>query len=179
VLRLGQSYLLSARLPHLVQPLLRRLAAATLEAASLAVLDGHDVVYLARQGGTRVGFAFGARLPAHVVSVGRAMLAELADDELDRWIAGHDFAAFTRHTETDPDRFRHEIVRARAAGYAIADQELELGWRGLAITLRGRDERCIAAISITMPVDRSSAASMVQRHLPLMREAVAELRRFL
>jgi len=182
VLRLGQSYLLSARLPRLAQPFLQRLSMAALETASLGVMDGHDVVYLSRQGGRRQsngGFQLGARLPAHVLSTGRAMLATWPDEALDAWIAGHVFSAFTTHTEQDPRRFRGEILRARSLSYAIADQQLELGWRGLAIALRNRHGECLGAISITMPVERLTADQMVEQYLPLLREAETGLRALL
>ncbi|HUN92176.1 MAG TPA: IclR family transcriptional regulator C-terminal domain-containing protein [Burkholderiaceae bacterium] len=179
VLRLGQSYLLSARLPRLAQPFLQRLSAASGETASLAVLDGHDVVYLARQGGTRLanaGFQLGARLPAHVVSVGRAILSTWPDADLDAWIREHAFTSFTQFTTLDPPRFRDDIAEARQASYALADQQLELGWRGLAVAQRNRYGECVGAIGVTMPVETLSAEKMVVRFLPLLRAAETDLR---
>ncbi|HUN90699.1 MAG TPA: IclR family transcriptional regulator C-terminal domain-containing protein [Burkholderiaceae bacterium] len=178
-LRLGQSYLESTRLPTLAQPVLRRMAAASGETASLAVLDGHDVVYLARRGGTRTEFGLGSRVAAHAVSVGRAALSTLPDGALDDWIAEHRFTAFTACTERDPDAFRRSILEARALGYAVAEQQLELGWRGLAIAVHDRRDACVAALSVTMPVCRLGMSAMVLRYLPLLREAAGELRGFL
>src|SRR5262245_60577604 len=112
VLRLGQSYLLSARLPRLAQPFLEQLFNATRSTSGFAVLDDHDVIYLARQGGPRLqnaGFQLGARLPAHVVSVGLAILTTFADDDLDAWIGEHRFTSFTPRSEKDPARFRAQI----------------------------------------------------------------------
>ncbi|HEU0199305.1 MAG TPA: IclR family transcriptional regulator C-terminal domain-containing protein [Burkholderiaceae bacterium] len=179
VLRLGQSYLLSARLPRLAQPFLQRLATASEETASLAVLDGHEVIYLARHGATRLmtaGFALGARLPAHVVSVGHVILAALPDDELDAWIAGHQFSAFTQFTDRDPAHFRADIVRSREQGYAITDQQLELGWRGIAVPLRNRHGECLGGLSVTVPVDRMTIDETIARMLPPLREAESGLR---
>jgi IclR family transcriptional regulator, pca regulon regulatory protein len=182
VLRLGQSFLLSARLPRLAQPCLQRLSAATAETASLAVLDGHEVIFLSRHGGSRftsAGFQLGTRLPAHVVSGGRAMLATLSDTALASWIAEHHFTGFTHSTECDPIEFRAAVVRARTQGYAIADQQLELGWRGLAVALRNRHGECLGSLSITTPIERLSVQQLVAQTLPLLRDAESELRALL
>jgi IclR helix-turn-helix domain len=90
VLRLGQSYLEAARLPRLVQPFLQRLSLQTGETANLSVLDGHEVVYLVRSNSPRIvsiGFHVGARLPAHVVSPGPAVLSTFTAAALDDWLA--------------------------------------------------------------------------------------------
>jgi IclR family transcriptional regulator, pca regulon regulatory protein len=179
VLRLGQSYLLSARLPRLAQPFLEQLSNITRATAGLAVLDEHDVIYLARQGGARLanaGVQLGARLPAHVVSVGRAILISFSDRELDRWIAAHRFSCFTPHSEKDPARFRDQIVQMRALNYAMVDQQLELGWRGLAVPLRDRHGECLGALSVTMQVEGISPDAMLATALAPLREAEAALR---
>ncbi len=91
VLRLGQSYLGAARLPRLVQPFIQRTSLASGETVNVSVLDGHEVVYVARSNSPRivsVGYHAGARAPAHTVTPGVVILATLDDDALDRWIAG-------------------------------------------------------------------------------------------
>lgn len=101
VLRLGQSYLLSARLPRLASPYLERLAAQTDATASLAVLDGHDIIYLTRSGAGQVpnaAFQVGARVPAHVVSAGIAILAAMPPDEFDAWLSDY-LHAGARHEQ--------------------------------------------------------------------------------
>jgi IclR family transcriptional regulator, pca regulon regulatory protein len=179
VLRLGQSYLMSARLPRLAQPFLENLFGATQSTAGLAVLDDHEVIYLARHGGARLknaGLQLGARLPAHVVSVGLAILTSFADEDLDAWIASHRFASFTQYSEKDPARFRDQVVRMRELSYSIADQQLELGWRGIAVPLRDRHGECLGALSVTMAVEAISVDDMVANVLPLLREAETGLR---
>ena len=104
VLRLGQSYLEASRLPRLVQPFLQRLSMATGETANLSVLDGHEIVYLVRSNSPRVvsiGFHPGARMPAHVVAPGFAILSTFDPDRLDAWIAEHALTRFTPHTIAD------------------------------------------------------------------------------
>ena len=182
VLRLGQSYLLSARLPRLAQPFLEQMFGATQATAGLGVLDGHDVIYLARCSGTtqaKAGVSLGARLPAHVVSAGRAILTTFNDDELDAWLAAHHFACFTACGEQDRSRFRAGIVHMRALGYAIADQQFELGWRGVAVPLRDRHGHCAGALSLTTPVERGSVDETIAAGLPHLRLAEAKLRALL
>jgi IclR family pca regulon transcriptional regulator len=182
VLRLGQSYLLSARLPRLAQPFLEQLFNATQATAGLAVLDDHDVIYLARHSGSRQakgGVHLGARLPAHVVSAGRAILTSFSDGALDKWIGAHRFACFTPFSEKDPERFRAEIVRMRDLNYAIADQQLELGWRGIAVPLRDRHGECLGALSVTVPTEGTSVDASLAAALPSLRAAETGLRALL
>ena len=142
VLRLGQSYLGAARLPRLVQPFIRLAHFhGHGETVNLSVLDGHEVVYLARSNSPRVvsiGFQVGARVPAHVVSPGAVLLSTLADATLDDWLAGHDFGHFTSHTVLQAAQFRADVLSARALDYWIAEQQLDLGLRGLAVALKDR-----------------------------------------
>lgn len=109
VMRLGQSYLESARLPRIVQPSLQRLAMGTQEISFVAVLDGYDLVYIARNGQNRsmnTSFALGARVPCHLTSAGVLLLALLGEEEVDEWLANNQLKAFTSHTITDPKRMR-------------------------------------------------------------------------
>jgi IclR family pca regulon transcriptional regulator len=90
VLRLGRSYLESARLPRVVQPFLQRVAAGTNEIAYLSVMDGDEVIYIARNGPNRsmsTGYVLGARVPAQVTASGMLMLALRSDVELNEWLA--------------------------------------------------------------------------------------------
>jgi len=182
VLRLGQSYMLSARLPRLAQPFLEQLFNATQATAGLAVLDDHDVIYLARHSGSRqakAGVHLGGRLPAHLVSAGRAILISFSDAALDTWIGTHRFASFTQFSEKDPERFRADIVRMRELNYAIADQQLELGWRGVAVPLRDRHGDCVGALSVTLPTEGMSLDATLTAALPPLRAAETGLRSLL
>ena len=138
VLRLGQSYLESARLPRLVQPFIQRLSMATGETVNMSVLDGHEVVYVARSNPPRfvsVGYHVGVRVPAHGVTPGVVILATWPDEALDAWIAAHDFARYTAHTVTAPTQFRSTVQAARGLGYWITEQQLEMGLVGIGLAL--------------------------------------------
>ncbi len=181
VLRLGQSYLEAARLPRLAQPFIQRAAYASGETVNLSVLDGHEIVYVARSGSPRlvtIGFQPGARVPAHVVTPGLAILSTFDDAALDDWIAAHEFASFTAQGITTGARFRKSVLAARALGYGIAEQQLDSGLRGFALPLKNRKGQCVGAIGTTLPLTESTE-SMVARLLPPLQEAVQALRQVL
>lgn len=174
VLRLGQSYLGSARLPRLVQPFIQRLSLATGETVNVSVLDGHEVVYIARSTSPRlvsIGFQVGVRVPAHVVAPGVALLARLDDAALDAWVAGHAFGAYTARTVSDPAQFAATVRAARAQDHWIAEQQLDGGLSGVAMALKDRRGQILAAIGMTVPAaplaargDRGPAAAGADRH---------------
>ncbi len=179
VLRLGQSYLGAARLPRLVQPFIQRVSMDTGETVNFSVLDGHEVVYLARSSAPRfvsIGYQVGVRVPAHVVTPGIAMLSTWSDDALDRWIAEHEFASFTAHTVTDPQRFRDNVHVARAMDHWTTEQQLDLGLSGIAVPVKDRKGECVGAMGMTVNLQSHPAAKLVETYLPPLREAARALR---
>jgi len=179
VLRLGQAYLEGARIPRMVQPYMQRASLLSGETLNVGALDGHEVVYLARSSAPRmvsIGFHPGARVPAHVVAQGFALLSTLDDAALDAWIAEHDFASFTGSTVDDPALFKEHILAARAMGYWAADQYLSFGLRGLAVALKDRKGRCHYALSVTVQREAYPGDSMVTKLLPVLREVAETLR---
>ncbi|MDB5730631.1 MAG: transcriptional regulator, IclR family [Variovorax sp.] len=179
VLRLGQSYLESARLPRLVQPYLQRVAAGTHETAYLSVMDGDEVVYIARNGPNRnmsTGYMLGARVPAHVTAAGMLMLALRPEAEVSGWLATHDLTVFTSYTIASKERMKLELARVRAQGWSISEQQLDLDSRGIAVPLRDRHGALVGALNITMPMGHESSEDAVARVLPLLRETAQALR---
>ncbi|MCZ8041901.1 MAG: helix-turn-helix domain-containing protein [Beijerinckiaceae bacterium] len=179
VLRLGHAWLASAALPQLVQPFLERLSEETHESSSASLLDGHEIVYIARSAQRRimsVGLSVGTRLPAFCTSMGRVLLA--ARDPADaraRILAGRP-RALTPHTVTDPDRLAAILAEVREQGYCIVDQELELGLISIAMPLINPRGEVVAAFNLSGQVQRSSAEEMAERFLPGMRQLQALLR---
>jgi IclR family transcriptional regulator, pca regulon regulatory protein len=187
VLRLAGNYLSSARLPRVTQPVLNRLAAQTGLALSVAVLDGQDVVIVARSGEHRVsgsalpyGVHLGARLAAFATSTGRVLLSDLSAGDLKQWIKLADTPRLTPHTTTDARRLKALIQAVVAQGFCEASEEHELGVCALAVPLHDGQRRMVAALNIveTAGVSQQSlrSKSMQQRYLPLMQAAAAELR---
>jgi IclR family pca regulon transcriptional regulator len=179
VLRLGQSYLDAARLPRLSQPFLQRLSMATGESANLAVLDNHEVVYLARSNSPRIvsiGFHLGARAPAHVVSPGIVILSTWPDSKIEAWIAAHDFAKFTPQTLTEAGTFRDAVHSARRSGHAHVDQHIDVGLAGLAVPLTDRKGHCLGAISTTFQAQGYPQGSALVKLLPALQETAQAIR---
>jgi len=170
VLRLSQSYLGAARLPRPMQ---------CGETVNVSVLDGHEVVYVARSNSPRVvsiGYHAGARAPAHVVTPGIVMLSALSDAELDHWIEAHDFHAFTSHTVTTPAVFREHVRAARALDHWLTEQQLDLGLCGIATALRDRKGVCKGAVGMTLQSISYTPEQLRAKLLPLLYEAAQALR---
>jgi len=179
VLRFSGSYLASARLPRVIQPTLNRLAAQAGESFSAVVLDGDEVVIVARGGSSRMlayGLHLGARLPAHATSTGRILLAAKTRAEFQAWMKGRELPRLTVHTVVEPRRFRALIEDVRRHDCCFASEEHELGVHALAVPLRNLQGQTVAALNAVAPPQRRDAASMHRDLLPLLLEAMRELR---
>ncbi len=179
VLRLGQSYLESARLPRIVQPFLQRVTAGTQESAFVSVMDGDDVVYIARNGSSRAmntGYVLGARVPAQVTAAGMLMLAQRGQDAVEAWLQSGELKAFTSFTIASKDRMRIELARIRNQGWAISEQQLNLYYRGVAVPLRDRRGELVGALSVTMPMGHESSEDAAARVLPVLGETAQAMR---
>ena len=149
VLRLGQSYLDAARLPRLVRPFIQQLSMNTGETVNVSVLDGHEVVYVARSNSPRVvsiGFHAGARVPAHVVGPGTVLLATLKDDALLQMGASPRVRRLHSNTVTDNASSWTQVRAARSQDYWITVGQLDAGLTGVAMALKDRHGECKAAL---------------------------------
>jgi IclR family transcriptional regulator, pca regulon regulatory protein len=176
VLSLGWAYLSSLNLWETAQPLMEELSERTNESCSAATLDLPDVVYVARMPTRRImtiSLGVGSRLPAHCTSIGRVLLAGLPDAELDAFIGAAELEAFTEHTITDRTRLRAAIDTVRAEGWAMIDQELEIGLRSIAAPLR-LGGATIAAINLAAAAPRVPVDELRGVMLPELRRT-AEL----
>ena len=179
VLTLAGSYLRSNQIVTVLQPVLDQVAIAAQEISSLAVLDGDDVVFIARGSPTRIfsgGLEIGYRLPAFCTSVGRAMLGRLGDAELKQRLAVMRREALTPQTVTDPKRLFASIVADRERGYCLVDREAEPHFRSISVPVRRYDGIIVGAINIGAHVDRISTEEMVKRFLPLLREGATAVK---
>jgi IclR family pca regulon transcriptional regulator len=179
VLRLGQSYMHSARLPRIVQPELHKLAYALKEASSAGVLDGDDVICIAAtEAGRLVSSTLqpGTRVPAYCTANGRVLLSTKTPDEVDAWLARQTLEPRTPHTLTGSDALRAEIARVRSQGYATVDQEFELGLRTISVPLKNYRGEVLAAMNISAQASRVSLEQLVSDCLPALLQAQARLR---
>jgi len=179
ILELGFSYLRSLRLPELVTPYLRRVSEALEESSSASVLEGVDIVYVARVSTRRimsVDLGVGARLPAVSTSMGRVLLAHLPPAERDALLSRAELAALTRHTVTNKAKLRAILDEVRERGYCIVDQELEEGLRSIAVPLIDRNDRVQAAINVSAQANRVNLDAMKRKFLPVLKKAAADAR---
>jgi IclR family pca regulon transcriptional regulator len=159
ILELGYAYLSSLSLPEVAMPHLEQLVERVHESSSVSVLDGDEVVYVARvptKRIMRIAISVGTRFPAYATSMGRVLLANRSDDWLSGYLASADLPAITRHTISDRGRLRAELMRIRAQGWALVDQELEEGLRSVAAPIRDADSRVIAAINVSAHASRGT-----------------------
>ncbi|MER6003093.1 IclR family transcriptional regulator [Nonomuraea angiospora] len=178
VLELGYAYLSSLSLPEVADPHLERLAAEVHESASVAVLDGEDVVYVARVATARimrVTISIGTRFPAYCTSMGRVMLAALPPDELDAYLEGASLRRLTSHTIVLPAALRAELGKVRGRGWAMVDQELEEGLRSIAAPIRDRSGRTVAAVNVSTHASRTTLQAARRDLLPPLLATAAKI----
>lgn len=159
VLELGHAYLSSLSLPEVAEPHLERLVAQVRESSSVSVLDGEDVIYVARVPVSRimtVSINVGTRLPAHRTSMGRVLLA-------------------AQGAQPDDPVLREKLERVRRDGYALVDQELEEGLRSIAVPIHDRGGAVVAAMNLSTHAGRRTIDAMRRELLPPLRETAARI----
>jgi IclR family pca regulon transcriptional regulator len=178
VLALAGSYMTSNQVVTILQPVLDKISSDAQEISSLAVLDGSEVIFVERGSPARVfsaGIDLGYRLPAFCSSVGRAMLGKYANDELAAVLDTMDIVAMTPFTVTDKESLKAAIITDREKGYSLVDREAEPGFRSISVPVRRYDGAIAAAINMGAHVDRVSTGEMIDRFLPLLRDAADQV----
>jgi IclR family transcriptional regulator, pca regulon regulatory protein len=178
VLDLGYSFLSSFHILEFAQAPMERLVEKVKESSSMSVLDGSDIVYVARVPTTRImtiSLALGSRLPAYPTSMGRVLLAGLTDAEIDDYVARTKLEKLTKHTVTDHAQFRATLVKTRAQGYALVDQELEEGVRSLAAPILNANGKVMAAMNVSCHATRASVSRMREEFLPHLLATAGEV----
>ena len=173
VMRLGFSYLSSNSLVALAQPILERVIELVHESSSVGVLENDQIVYVARASAKRVmsvGLSVGSRLPAFCTSMGRVLLAGLSDHELSAYLDRVELTAVTPKTIVDKSLLSDVIRQVRIDGFALNDEELELGHRSIAVSVKTRKGSMVAGMNIGLHAARVSVAEMIHRLLPILRE---------
>ncbi len=178
VLSLGYSYLYSAPLASATQPVLEQVSRLLHESCSIATLEGDSIVYVARSPVTRimsVDLRVGSRLPAFCTSMGRVLLASVSRESLRAYVAQLTLTRYTDRTITSKKKLLRSLHLVQRAGYAIVDQELEIGLRSIAVPLRDSSSTVVAALNASTHAQRVSMQEMQTRFLPALRAAAQEL----
>ena len=179
ILRLGYAYLSSTSLPARLQPFLERISEETGESSSAAVLEGDEIMYIARSATRRImsiGLGVRSRLPAYCTPLRRAILAHQPEIEIDAYLRRVRLEARTPRTITSRDGLRAALAATRAQGYALVNEELEIGLRSIAVPLVERSGRVSIALNISAQAGRVPAPEMEARFLPALRAAAEALR---
>jgi IclR family pca regulon transcriptional regulator len=178
ILSVGHAYLSSTPLAVSAQPVLDRVRDAVNQSCSLAILDGDDILYLARSATARimsVTLNVGSRLPAYCTAMGRVLLAHVPERELNAYLARVELRAFVDRTVTSREKLRQLLDVAREAGYALVDQELEVGLRSIAVPVRGNTGDVVAGINVSVHAAFATPRQMETRFLPHLQTAALEL----
>jgi len=174
VLSLGFAYLAATPLPRLIQPTLENVSEKTHESSSATVLDGDEIVYVARAATKRimsVGLSVGSRLPAFCTSMGRVLFAARPPEEVAARLAATPLPALTPRTQTSVPALLDTLARVREEGYCMVDQELELGLRSIAVPVRNAQGTVVAAMNVSAQAGRISSETLIAEVLPVLRMA--------
>ncbi|MBZ0335318.1 helix-turn-helix domain-containing protein [Marinobacter sp. AL4B] len=177
VLELGYSYLASLDFSDTITPFMEEVTYQLGESCSALVLDGLDIVYVARiprRGLIPLNLQIGARLPAYATSGGRVLMSALANPELEDLLQKTQFEKLTAYTK-GPDELRQELEKIRTNGYAIVDQELELGMRALAVPVLDRRGQARFALNSSSHVSSVSLDRIVDEYVPIMQNAARKI----
>ncbi len=179
VLRLGTACLATMPLPRIVQPFLDQMSENIGQSTSVSILDDIEIVYVARAAQRRVmsiALMPGSRLPAYCTSMGRVLLSSLTVEDRRVLLERSAITARTPMTLTDIDALLAEIEETAARGYAMIDQEVEVGLRSLAVQLRNVRGKTVAAINVGVAASAGSMQELVERYLPTLTAVQMELK---
>jgi IclR family pca regulon transcriptional regulator len=177
ILELGFAFLSTQSWIDRAEPLMKELSHSLHESCSAAILQGNEIVYVARMPAPHrimsTTIAVGSRLPAFHTSLGRIQLGFLGEAEIRRRVLDLQPARYTASTITEPEALVARIVADHAQGYSIVDEELERGLRSIAVPIVSRSGRNVAALNLSALSNRTTQKEMRERFLPELR-AVAE-----
>jgi len=178
VLELGAAYLESMNIEQVTRNHLEELARSTADSAALCVLDGVEIVYVARASVRtllRLEAHIGSRFPAHATSTGRVLLAGVSPESLARYFENASLAALTERTVTDPAKLRALIEEARRCGYSAVEDELAYGVIALAVPVFDHQGRVVAALNSSSHSRRITRARLVRDRLAMLQQVSRQI----
>lgn len=180
VLQLGYSFLSANNYRSVIQQYLEDITAQCGESSSLGILDGNEVIYVARSAAPHrlmsISLSVGTRLPAAHTSMGRVLLAQLSEPTLDAYLSRIVLERHTDKTITDKEDLKKCINKVRQQGYAIADQELDSGLRSLAVPAFDVNGKLLGAINISTNAARIDLDTLLKDYLPLLQSKARLIR---
>lgn len=178
ILRLANAYLSSNRLSRVAQAICERVANEADASCSLAVMSEADIVVIAWADPRHlqsIGIDIGYRTPALSTATGRAMLASRDADALDAFMKTAQLQKLNRSTVIDRVKLRSLIDASRRDGFALADQETQPGFRSLAVPVRHGSDSVVAALDISIRIERAELKALPKVFLPMLRAAAEEI----
>jgi IclR family pca regulon transcriptional regulator len=178
VMTLGTAYIASLGLWEVARPRMEWLVSRTGESSSMAQLDGSDIVYVARVSVPKIialRVEVGTRFPSPPTSQGKVLLAGLTPERLEEVLAVPSRSPVVPRTIWDPVALREELTAVRARGWALADEELALGVRSVAVPVRDGTGAVRAAMNVTVHAAETSTERLLEDHLPLLQRAAGEV----
>lgn len=181
-LSIGASYLGGVHHHDIIQFYLERVTEKTGESCSFAVLDGDEVVYIARSAAKHrllsISISIGTRLPAVYTSIGRAILANIPNDQLKDYVDNVELIAHTPYSITDRNQLLQALQQAKESQYVIVDQELDTGLRSLALPVYKSNNELIGAINVSTNASRISYATLMEEFLPTLRDCAEQIQTY-
>lgn len=181
-LSLGYAYLSSNNVWSIAHPFMQDFVDKTGESCSISILDDMDVLYVARVSTKRImsiNLDVGSRLPTYATSMGHVLLANLPEEELDRYLEKVGFEKFTDKTITDREKMKEVLNDVRQKNWGGVDQQLEEGLRSIAVPIRNRNGRVIAAMNCSAHAGRITKTVLREEFLPLLQECAEKIRQAL
>jgi len=178
VLELGAAYLESMNIETLTKTYLEDLASQTGDSAALTVLDGNEIVYVARASVRtlmRLEAHVGSRFPAYATSMGRVLLAGLGPERLKRYFDDTNFIALTEHTQTDRTKVMKLVEDCRRAGYSAVEDELAYGVVAVAVPIFDQSRRVVAALNSSSHSKKITKSKLARERVPMLQKISAEI----
>lgn len=182
IVSVARQWLNDGQIWNLAQPILKSVTGELQESCSVGQLSGAEVIYVARSAARRlmsVQIAVGTHLPAYCTSMGQVLLAHLADDARRRMVRDIEFEALTIHSLTSVSELEARLEEVREQGFAVVEEELELGLCSIAVPIRHPNGDVVYALNVSAPKDRFSGEELVGKALPILNDARDEIQRLI
>lgn len=179
VLVFGSAFMSSMNLETVALPALQVLRDETGDSSSMAVLSGHDILYVAHVSTNRhirLSANVGTRFPIHATSLGKVLLAFQGDDAIEAYLGSASLTRFTENTLTDPAALRARLAETRANGFDSALDELDYGIVSVAVPVFDKDRHVTCAINCSTTTSRISQDELVRARVPLLQQAARDIR---